>query len=169
MVNLKWLLGAWAAALKIISVKIPWVFGAWSFLKNCLEQQAHALLTINSRVPNDLPPDRPAPKNHLPRGQQLNTSLTTRKSLKKSTLAYRVSSTHCRVPWEREHMVSRTVCAPWRWLKIMKRLRRVSLQAMSFSIRSGTPWANCREEKQHWKPPWVEESQLPQRWTHPNP
>lgn len=78
-------------------------------------------------------------RNSLQWGKQFGSLLTTRKSLKKSTLAYRVSSTHCKVPWEREHMASRTVCAPRLWLKIMKRSRRASLQAMSFSTRSGTP------------------------------
>ena len=129
----------------------------WGPLEPVLNTKFMPSLTVHSWVPSGLSPGHTASRNYLPRGEQLNTSLTTWKSLKKSTLAYRVSSIHCRVPWEREHKLPRTVWAARRWGKIRKRSRRASLQAMSFSIRSGTPWANCRKEKQHWKPPCVEE------------
>ena len=62
-------------------------FGAWNFLKDCLEAQALTLPACQF-MGFQWPVTRSCcPRNYLPRGKKLNTALTTRKSLKKSTLA----------------------------------------------------------------------------------
>lgn len=74
-------------------------------------------------------------------------TLTIRNSLKKSTFAYKASSTLCRLSWDRAHMALCTEGRPLRLLKIIKRSRSASLQAMSFRVKLGTPYANCKENQ----------------------